>query len=239
MLKITAAFAAVLLAGLIGAGATRYSAAQQGAQTELVPVQPAPSLAQAQEIDRDLYTQQRAGDYVQRRASDSFLQPLAARGVQGQPGTWQIVAGKDMMILLNTASGQTFWMGDSEMRWKPIEGQFPAQTPGYADQNRLPDAKSAPRASDPPRVRDVPADRREQNPIAREIKELEGMQARLREKIGELEKKLDNADNDKARKEIQDAIDDLRNERRKVTEQIDKARKEMKDSDTPKEPERR
>ncbi len=155
----------------------------------------------------------------------------------GQPGMWQIVTHKDTVILLNTASGDTFRLGDGKEgpEWKPIPRPRPDNPPAFPrlfeprfiEPPRAPDAlprdparpdRNAEEDARGARDADRPAEERKRED---RLAEFENELDRVESKLREIERKLKDAGPDEREK--------LRNQRRELEAKLDTIEKELRD----------
>jgi hypothetical protein len=153
----------------------------------------------------------------------------------GQPGTWQIVTHKDMVLLLNTASGDTFHLRETGVgggvKWEPIPRPEPPR-PSPIPARMLPPPYSVPDGADgwPSR----PDGRAEKD--ARPDRDKRGDERRWDdEKLADFEKAVDRIENEleEIAKKLNDAGPDerekLRDQRRELEKKLDELEKDLRE----------
>lgn len=235
-MKWIAASLGVLLAGILGTLTIAHTQAQEAETVDVVQAEPNETLRRVAQRDAERAEHERARLAELRStftSNQARIAPAQLFQVHGQPGTWQIVTAREMVLLLNSSTGATFLLEHQEgqARWKAIEGQFPSATaPKYVSPPRAETPDSARRVPLPPEV-DKPArpDRFD------DIKELEDTLRSLDTLIGSFERKLKRGvDSDEARKELEGTLKELRTERENVAKELEKARAEKRgDIDPP------
>jgi hypothetical protein len=222
MRTLMIAILGLAVGGLAGAVFVARSSAQEAA-SELESVR-------IQALDAPLA---RSGPGTLARNPDTPFATLVQAGSTpmffgyGQPGTWQIVTAKDMVLLLNSASGATFRLvqEDGGARWQPIEGQFPkaetARTPALR-RYELPEALK--RMPLPPEV---------DRPAVRDFRAMEELVRSFDNLISSLEARLKKETSEAEKAKIEGRLTDLRADRKKAAEELEKARAEDADQQHP------
>jgi hypothetical protein len=250
MFRALAAFAAVAVLGLIGAGRASVSDAQETQTRRVVQRNGGPVIIETEEMDE-----------VQARGGGEFVPPRPGRqGNQGQPGMpgmgggpefgmmmgggWTIHDTRQGAILLNAMTGESFMLRegkDGGMRWQPIERPQPERREGPQ-----PDRREGPQPRQPDRPRTTePAPRpdREQpaNPeqARKRIEaEIEKVRANLEEKLEDLRAKSKGTKNKDERRKIAEAIEEVEDALQRLEEKRDEALRRWKEENRKKAPDK-
>lgn len=262
MTRWIAAAVCVCVTGLLGAFSLHQSQAQDGTEVlrPRVEFQPA---QRARMTERPSQTSENTYLEILEDGAGSVQWPLAPIQGRGQPGTWQIVTSRDMTLLLNTASGETFVLaGDKESpRWKPVERPLPRlESPGFPPFPGMPDRPDTDqmrRTLDDLRKRAEKAEGRDREALKEkisalekalkegdrpakpaaprqpdnELAEMEALLRRAKDKIADLEGRVEKTDSKRETEELKRQLEDLRADAKKLANELEKARKEQKERD--------
>jgi hypothetical protein len=222
MQKLIVALSAILLTGIAGGFAATGNVAQE-ARRERAPII---------ELDEDDATELRLADgvWLQRQPAPRVIESRPGILFQNnQPGTWQIVTGREQMVLLNTATGETFRLVENKegVHWQPI--------PRPMDERRS--MPEMPRMPNPRGDREMPRMDDLEAKLEAMRKELKGAKGEARERIErsieELERAMERArDADKRQPAPRDRDDDAANQLRELDEKIGKLKKKHEESDS-------
>jgi len=226
MYKLVAAVTAVLVSGVIGAFTLQSSEAQM-----------APRVVESEPV-KELYL-----EVVPEQRWQRDTQPLQFEVFrqQGQPGTWQIITNKEATILLNTASGETFFLAEREgnYAWKPIERPIPrAEVPAMPRLREMPRMPDMPAQPDRPNPDRPNADRLRKTleEARKRLKEAEGDdRAALQRKVDELERTLRDLENNNKRDNPRNDVRDLEELLEVLTKKVSGLEKKIKDTDSKRE----
>lgn len=143
-----------------------------------------------------------------------------ARGMMGgmmnRPGTWELERSGEGMILLNTATGETFVLrgDDDKLHWQPIPMPKGPRAPSFGPRRDMPRPDG-----DRERTRD-----RERAEHERAIDKYENWIEDVEEAIEELHEELEEAEEDRD----DDDADDLREEIEEHEKKLKKLQKELR-----------
>ena len=235
MQKLIIAALAILVTGVIGAFSVPGNNAQDARRETRRTQADKPRVV---EVEEGEIIEGEDGDwFIQRRrvqTPDTPRQPQAPqppmggnmpmmRMTQPQAGTWQVVSHDDILLLLNTASGETFMLDDNDdgLFWRPIPrpGMGQRDMPrGMPEMPRMP-GMDRPNGERPnreqleqkleqlhKRLKESEGERREQ--VKKAIEELENSL----EKLGNRDRgneRNEGADRERRRDELQGAIEEL------------------------------
>lgn len=178
-------------------------------------------------------------DYFKIRAVSPVRSTVIDGFRHGQPGTWQIVAHKDMLLLLNTASGDSFHLRETGVgggvKWEPIPRPEPPRQIVIRN-SFLPDPQLLPRGSDRRHQRpDDDVKRRVEERRERENEGRDDKKPDHEQKLADFEKAVDQIENqlNDIAKRLNDAGPDerakLREQRRKLEKKLDDLERELRD----------
>lgn len=241
MYKIVAAVAAVLLSGVVGGLTLPSSDAQSAPRVRMVETRPAAESEVIELVEEDgVWLQARRGEAAPRAAEFAPLQVM--RG--GQAGTWQIVTNRDVTILLNTATGETFHLAEKEghLAWKPIErpgtrAEMPA-LPRMREMPGMPPMPDRPAQPDRPNPDRPNADRLRKalEDARKRLKEAEGEEREaLKRKIAEVEKTLHEMEKQDSRDKPRGEVQELETLLERLGDKIGMLEKKIKETDSKRE----
>lgn len=238
MYKIVAAVAAVLLSGVVGGLALPSSDAQSAPRVRVAETRPAAETEVIELVEEDgVWLQARRGEAAPRAAEFAPLQ--VTRG--GQAGTWQIVTNRDITILLNTATGETFHLAEKEghLAWKPIDRPMPcAEMPALPRLREMPPMPDRPAQPDRPNPDRPNADRLRKalEDARKRLKEAEGEEREaLKRKIEEVEKTLHEMEKKEGRDQPKGEVQELETLLQRLGDKVGMLEKKIKETDSKRE----
>lgn len=224
MQKLISAGAAVLLIG-IGAFSTSWTDAQRA---------PRPEAPREKEPPRVVFREKEDAHFVQMRRE------------QPHPGTWQVIPHHDTLLLLNSATGETFMLegNDDGPFWRPVprrgmERPEPARermNPERVEQRlkelrkQLEKTRGEGRERIERAIEELERSRgkrgeerdRPERDHERHMEELEEVMHELEEKIGDMKERWEESDSVREREKLEKAIKELK-------EEADRVRNELKE----------
>ncbi len=228
MTRWIAAAVAIVAAGIGGAmfvpGADAQPVPESETKIEVVEIKPevVEPVVLKPEVVKPVVQWVNPREHIYRNArTGPIVQSLFAGSAQ-QPGTWQIISHKDTLLLLNTASGDTFRLGEGNEgpEWKPIPRPTPLPTTTIPH-HLLPDPSLLPWDHAEKQARREVEKRNDQRRDQKQLAEFEKTVSQIESELNDIAKKLNDAGPDERAK--------LRDQRRELEKKLDDLERQLKD----------